>query len=61
MSKGLRCPSVRNYRLSFELLGAACGLAIPVAYFTGYEELAGVLIAAAAGLLLVASKVKPED
>ncbi|MFE6640050.1 hypothetical protein ACFVFT_27005 [Streptomyces tendae] len=44
-----------------ELLGAACGLAVPVAYFTGYEELAGVLIAATAGLLFVASKVKPED
>ncbi|MEU0445086.1 hypothetical protein [Streptomyces tendae] len=57
-------PANRPRRLiggSFELLGAACGLAVPVAYFTGYEELAGVLIAATAGLLFVASKIKPED
>ncbi|MFE7729260.1 hypothetical protein ACFU5D_26115 [Streptomyces anthocyanicus] len=57
-------PANRPRRLiggSFELLGAACGLAVPVAYFTGYEELAGVLIAATAGLLFMASKVKPED
>ncbi|MFD6190457.1 MULTISPECIES: hypothetical protein [unclassified Streptomyces] len=57
-------PANRPRRLiggSFELLGAACGLAVPVAYFQGYEELAGVLIAATAGLLFVASKVKPED
>ncbi len=57
-------PANRPRRLiggSFELLGAACGLAVPVAYFQGYEELAGVLIAATAGLLFVASKIKPED
>ncbi|MET7320749.1 hypothetical protein [Streptomyces sp. NPDC005549] len=45
----------------FELLGAGCGVAVPLAYFQGYEELAGVFIAAAAGLLFAASKIKPED
>ncbi|MFE9708267.1 hypothetical protein [Streptomyces sp. NPDC005930] len=45
----------------FELLGAGCGIAVPLAYFQGYEELAGVLIAATAGLFFVASKIKPED
>ncbi|WP_399884281.1 hypothetical protein ACGH7X_11370 [Streptomyces sp. BBFR51] len=39
----------------------ACALAIPIAYFQGYDELAGGFIAATAGLLFVASKIKPED
>lgn len=42
------------------LLGAACAIAIPVAYFQGYEELAGGLIAAAAGMFGLYSKINPE-
>jgi len=43
------------------LVGAACAIAIPVAYFQGYEELAGGFIAAAAGLFALSSKFKPEN
>lgn len=43
------------------LAAAACVIAIPIAYFQGYEELAGVLIAAAAGLGALSSRIKPED
>ncbi|MFJ4467113.1 hypothetical protein ACIP2X_06245 [Streptomyces sp. NPDC089424] len=44
-----------------DLVGTACGIGIPVAYFQGYEELAGVLIAATAGLFFLSSKVRPES
>lgn len=44
-----------------DLVGAACAIAVPIAYFQGHEELAGVLIAATAGVFYVSSKVKPAD
>ncbi|WP_405765245.1 hypothetical protein [Streptomyces sp. NBC_01538] len=43
------------------MVGTACAIAIPVAYFQGYEELAGGLIATAAGLFALSSKIKPEN
>jgi hypothetical protein len=44
-----------------DLVAAACGIAILIAYFQGYEELAGGLIAATAGLAFLSSKIKPEN
>jgi hypothetical protein len=44
-----------------DLLALASAVAVPVTYFQGYEELAGGLIAATAGLSFLSSKVKPED
>ncbi|MFI9819434.1 hypothetical protein ACIHFC_02995 [Streptomyces sp. NPDC052013] len=44
-----------------DLAGAACFIAIPISYFRGYEELAGLLVLATAGLFTLASKVKIED
>ncbi|MFF4052755.1 hypothetical protein ACFYZ5_39515 [Streptomyces chartreusis] len=43
------------------LAGTVCAIAVPISYFQGYEELAGGLIAAAAGLFAVSSKIAPED
>ncbi|MDI6515892.1 hypothetical protein QMA61_06760 [Streptomyces coelicoflavus] len=43
------------------MVTAPTGIAAPVACFQSYEELAGVLIAATAGLLFVASEIRPED
>ncbi|MFF1298608.1 MULTISPECIES: hypothetical protein [unclassified Streptomyces] len=43
------------------LVGTACAIAIPIAYFQGYEELAGGLIASAAGLIALSSKINPEN
>jgi hypothetical protein len=44
-----------------DLIAAACAIAIPVAYFKGYEELAGGFIMVTAGLAYVSSKVKPQN
>ncbi|MGW0763801.1 hypothetical protein ACWD1Y_46390 [Streptomyces sp. NPDC002814] len=44
-----------------ELVGAACVIAIPITYFQGYEELAGIFILATGGLFFVSSKIRPED
>ncbi|MEU1666268.1 hypothetical protein ABZ547_22165 [Streptomyces sparsogenes] len=44
-----------------DLVGTVCAIAIPVTYFQGYEELAGVLIAVTAGLFFLSSKIKPEN
>lgn len=44
-----------------DLVGTACIIAVPIAYFQGYEELAGGLIAATAGLFFLSSKIKFED
>ncbi|MER5500047.1 hypothetical protein ABT096_22975 [Streptomyces sp. NPDC002561] len=41
------------------LAGTVCAVAVAVAYFQGYEELAGGLIAVAAGLFALSSKIKP--
>ncbi|MFE1952102.1 hypothetical protein ACFW9D_16755 [Streptomyces sp. NPDC059524] len=43
------------------LAGTGCAIAVAVAYFQGYEELAGGLIAATAGLFALSSKLKPEQ
>ncbi|MFC9477407.1 hypothetical protein [Streptomyces griseus] len=44
-----------------DLVGAACAIGIPVAYFQGHEELAGGFIAATAGVFYLSSKIKPEN
>ncbi|MFE5923706.1 hypothetical protein [Streptomyces sp. NPDC056468] len=44
-----------------DLVGTACVIGIPISYFQGYEELAGGLIAAAAGLFFLSSKIKPDN
>ncbi|MGW2017688.1 hypothetical protein [Streptomyces sp. NPDC001927] len=57
-------PPSRFRRLTgrvFDLAGAACVIGIPIAYVQGYEELAGGLIAAAAGLFWLSSKIKPDN
>lgn len=43
------------------MVGTACVIGIPMSYFQGYEELAGGLIAAAAGLFALSSKIKPDN
>ncbi|MFD5200214.1 hypothetical protein ACFWM7_08645 [Streptomyces sp. NPDC058375] len=45
---------------AIDLVGAACVIAIPITYFQGYEELAGVLIVATAGVFFLSSKIKLE-
>ncbi|MEV7089292.1 hypothetical protein AB0O07_25950 [Streptomyces sp. NPDC093085] len=42
-----------------DLIAASCFLAAPINYFQGYDELAGVLIAASAALAFLSSKLKP--
>lgn len=41
-----------------DLVGATCVIAIPIAYFQGYEELAGGLIMATAGVFFLSSKIR---
>lgn len=43
------------------LVGAACGVTVPIAYFQGYEEVAGACIIATGALITLASKIRFED
>ncbi|MEU5957887.1 hypothetical protein [Streptomyces sp. NPDC047525] len=57
-------PPSRSRRLIghvIALVGTTCVIGIPISYFQGYEELAGGLIVAAAGLFSLSSKIKPDN